>query len=150
MASIYDQIGGGEMIRMAVERFYRKMLLDDRVASFFDSADMDRQIAKQASFLTMVTGGPNYYTGKDMRAAHRPLVNRGLADMHVDVVLGHLRDTFTELGVAPELVDGIIAIADGMRNDVLCRDGQSAPGDGGGEAGKAGRDRDPSKTEVAS
>lgn len=122
MASIYEQIGGSELIRVAVEIFYRKVLLDDRVADFFEGVDMDRQIAKQASFLTMITDGPNHYTGKDMRAAHQRLVGRGLSDTHVDIVLEHLRSTFAELGVKPEHIEHIIAKANSMRDDVLCRD----------------------------
>lgn len=122
MESIYEQIGGSEVIQVAVEIFYRKVLLDDRVADFFEGVDMDRQIAKQASFLTMITGGPHHYTGKDMRSAHQRLVNRGLNDSHVDVVLDHLRGTFAEIGVKAEHIEQIIAKANSMRDDILCRD----------------------------
>jgi hemoglobin len=49
---------------------------------------MDAQRAKQKSFLTMVFGGPHEYTGKDMRTAHAPLVEKGLNDSHFDAVAG--------------------------------------------------------------
>ena len=74
MKSLYEQLGGAEGMETAVEVFYRKMLSDERVAHFFDGVDMDRQMAKQTAFLTMVTGGPNHYTGRDMKAAHANLV----------------------------------------------------------------------------
>ena len=90
MASIFEQIGGDDAIQTAVEIFYRKVLSDDLVAHFFDDTDMDGQMAKQASFLTMVTGGPNEYTGMDMRNAHAPLVARGMTDEHFDAVVQHL------------------------------------------------------------
>lgn len=119
--SLYQQLGGAPSMSKAAEIFYRKMLIDDRVASFFDDVDMDQQINKQASFLTMVLGGPNNYTGKSMREAHAPLLARGLNDSHVDVVIEHLGATLKELGVDDGMIAEIAGIADSVRDDVLNR-----------------------------
>lgn len=121
MSSLYDQLGGRPAIDQAVQIFYRKMLADDRVAQFFDDVNMDQQIAKQAGFLTMVLGGPNQYTGKDMREGHKHLVDQGLNDSHVDVVLEHLGATLAELGASDEQVAEVAAIANSVRDDVLNR-----------------------------
>lgn len=121
MASIYEQIGGDDAIQTAVEIFYRKVLSDDDVAHFFDDTDMDGQMAKQASFLTMVTGGPSHYTGKDMREAHARLVAQGMNEEHFDSVVQHLGATLTELGVPGELVEQVAAVAVSVRDDVLNR-----------------------------
>jgi len=121
MATLYDELGGAPAMDAAVELFYRKMLLDDRVAHFFDDTDMDRQAAKQKAFLTMVTGGPSHYTGKDMREGHKHLVARGLNDTHVDIVIGHLGDTLRELGVGEEQIGQVAALANSVRDDVLNR-----------------------------
>ena len=80
--SIYTQIGGADAVEKAVDIFYRKVLSDDLISSFFDDTDMDAQRNKQKSFLTMVLGGPNEYTGKDLRTAHAPLVEKGLNEEH--------------------------------------------------------------------
>jgi len=108
-------------MQAAVEDFYRRVLQDEELAPFFEDVDMDRQMAKQSAFLTMVTGGPNSYTGKDMRTAHAHLVKRGIGDRHVDLVIKHLGDTLTGLGVAQELVQQIAAVAESVRGDVLSR-----------------------------
>lgn len=121
MASLYDQLGGAAAIDKAVEVFYRKMLQDERVADYFDDVDMDRQMAKQRGFLTMVLGGPNQYTGRDMRTAHAHLVKRGLSDLHVDVVIEHLGATLAELGASAEQIGQVAAIANSVRGDVLGR-----------------------------
>ena len=121
MPSLYERLGGEPAMQAAVETFYRKMLSDDRVAQFFDSVDMDKQLAKQKAFLTMVTGGPNAYTGADMRAAHAPLIERGLTDSHVDVVIEHLGATLQELGVAQGPIDEVANLCESVRNDVLNR-----------------------------
>ena len=119
--SIYEQIGGEPAMAAAVELFYRKVLSDDRVAHFFDGVDMERQMAKQKGFLTMVTGGPNSYTGRNMRDAHAKLVARGLDDSHVDAIIELLGATLSELGVGDAQVQEVAAIAESVRDDVLCR-----------------------------
>lgn len=122
MQSLYEQLGGSSAIEAVVESFYRKMLADDRVARFFDGVDMDRQMAKQAAFITMVTGGPNHYTGRDMRTSHASMLSRGLGDLHVDVVIQHLAATLAEFGVGAEQIEKVRALCESVRDDVLSRD----------------------------
>jgi hemoglobin len=121
MATIYEQLGGAPAMDAAVDIFYRKVLADDRISKFFEGVDMDKQAAKQKAFLTMVLGGPHAYTGKDMRTAHAPLVQRGLTDVHFDAVVEHLGATLKELGVADEMIAQVAGVAGSVRNDVLGR-----------------------------
>jgi len=120
-ASVYDQIGGAAAMDAAVDVFYRRVLADHYVNRFFEGVDMEKQAAKQKGFLTMVTGGPNNYTGKDMREGHKHLVKMGLNDSHFDHILMHLRATLAELGVPENLIQTIIGVAESTRDDVLDR-----------------------------
>jgi len=117
--SLFDKIGGEAAVNAAVDIFYRKVLADDRINRFFDGVDMEKQAAKQKGFLTMAFGGPNNYTGKDMRDGHAHLVAKGLDDSHFDAVVENLGATLKELGVADELIGEVAAIAETTRNDVL-------------------------------
>ncbi len=119
--SLYNRLGGEAAVDAAVDIFYRKVLADDRINEFFDGVDMDRQAAKQKAFLTMAFGGPNNYTGEDMRKGHAHLVARGLNDSHFDAVVENLGGTLKELGVSDELIGEVAAIAESTRNDVLGR-----------------------------
>ena len=91
--SLYDRIGGDAAVDAAVDVFYRKVLADDRINQYFEGVDMDQQAAKQKAFLTMALGGPNNYTGKDMREGHAHLVEKGLNDTHFDAVMENLGAT---------------------------------------------------------
>ena len=82
--SLFDRLGGVAAVDAAVDLFYRKVLADPTVNRFFDLTDMEGQRAKQRAFLTMAFGGPSNYTGKDLRAAHAPLVAKGLNETHFD------------------------------------------------------------------
>ena len=119
--TLFDQLGGAAAVDAAVDIFYRKVLIDDRVSHFFDSVDMDRQRAKQKAFLTMAFGGPNAYAGQDLRAGHAHLLKLGLDDSHVDAVIELLGETLKELNVPDALIGQVAAIADSVRNDVLGR-----------------------------
>ena len=101
--------------------FYRKVLKDDRIKRFFDDVDMEKQAAKQKAFLTMAFGGPNNYTGLDMRKGHEHLVKRGLNDTHFDAVVEDLAATLKELNVSENLISQVAALCETTRNDVLGR-----------------------------
>jgi hemoglobin len=117
--SLYDRIGGEAAVNAAVDLFYRKVLEDYRINRFFGKTDMDTQIAKQRAFFTMAFGGPNNYTGGDMRTVHARLVKMGLDDSHFDAVMEHLGATLTELNVPGDLIAEAAAIAESTRADVL-------------------------------
>lgn len=114
--SVYESIGGAAAVDAAVDIFYRKVLSDELISGFFETIDMDTQRAKQKSFLTMAFGGPNEYTGKDMREAHKHMK---LNEDHFNAVANHLVATLQELSVAQEYIDEIVDIALSVKDDVL-------------------------------
>lgn len=120
-STLYEQLGGEAAVDAAVDVFYRKVLCDSRINAFFGGVDMDRQIARQRTFLTMAFGGPHNYTGADLRRGHKHLVARGLNDSHFDAVVELLGESLAELAVAPALIAQVAAIAESTRNDILNR-----------------------------
>jgi len=114
--SLFDKIGGEAAVNAAVDLFYKKVLADERISHFFDSVDMEGQIAKQKAFLTMAFGGPNSYSGKDMREAHKHM---NLTEEHFGAVAEALVGTLNELGVAEENVNAVVEIALSVKDDVL-------------------------------
>lgn len=122
MSTLYERLGGEAAIEAAVVRFYDKIMADADLAHFFEHLDMDAQIAKQIAFMTMAFGGPNHYTGRDLRDAHMALVrHQGLADRHFDSVAQHLDATLRDLGVDAPAIGEVLTIVEGTRDDVLCR-----------------------------
>lgn len=119
--SLFEQLGGEAAVDAAVDIFYRRVLGDCRINRFFDNTDMEQQAAKQKAFLTMAFGGPNNYSGTDMRSAHAKFVKMGLDGSHFDAVIEHLSGTLQELNVPQALIDQVASIAETTRNDVLGR-----------------------------
>lgn len=121
--TLYRRLGGAWAVDVAVELFYRKVVWDKRIAHFFNDVDMDEQIAKLVSFLTMVFGGPSNYSGRDLAEVHRHLVARGMTDQHVDVVVDLLADTLRLIGASEEDVAEVTRLTEATRDDVMGRRG---------------------------
>src|SRR5262249_24894444 len=119
--SLYEQIGGRATVEAAVTLFYRKEAADARINRFFEGVDIAGQTGQLESFFTMVLGGPQAYTGKDMQRAHAHLVKTGLNDSHFNVVIELLGQTLGELGISHPLIVQVAAIAESTRLDVLGR-----------------------------
>ena len=83
-----------------------------------DAIDMEKQIAKQKAFLTMAFGGPNNYSGKDMREAHKHM---NLTEEHFNAVVENLAATLTELNVNEDDINEIAGIALSVKDDILNR-----------------------------
>ena len=114
--SLYEKLGGAGAIDAAVDIFYRKVLTDDRISHFFDTVDMDSQHVIQKAFLTMAFGGPNNYTGQDMRNAHKHMK---LTEEHFNAVAENLVATLKELNVGEDDINEVVTIALSVKDDVL-------------------------------
>ena len=103
-------------MEQAVDLFYDKVLADDRIKHFFDNVDTRRLREKQRDFLAYACGGSVTYDSDNLRETHRHL---DLKEEHFAAVVGHLKETLEALGVADDLVQDVVAIANATRDDVL-------------------------------
>lgn len=119
--SLFAKLGGSAAVDAAVDKFYRRVLADDRVNRFFEGVDMDKQATKQKAFLTMAFGGPNNYTGLDMKKGHEHLLKMGMDDTHFDAIVENLGATLKDMGVADDLIAQVAATAETTREAVMGR-----------------------------
>jgi len=118
--ALYQRIGGSAAVEAAVKLFYEKVIADESLVPFFEGVDMRRQHNMLNDFMSMALGGPNSYSGRTLRAAHKRLVNeKGLGNEHFDAVAGHLVATLKELKVPADMIDEAVSIVGGTRDDVL-------------------------------
>ena len=99
-----------------MEKFYKKVLEDPLVKDFFKGVNMEQQKAKQRKFMTVAFGGPNEYSGKDMKSAHAHLK---LTNVHFDTIVKLLGETLSELGVAADLIQEAATIVETTRKDIV-------------------------------
>ncbi|RCJ23484.1 hypothetical protein A6S26_02785 [Nostoc sp. ATCC 43529] len=124
MSILYDKLGGAAGVELAVEKFYEKVLADERVKHFFVHTDMRQQKQHQKDFMTYAFGGAQHWNGRTMRDAHKELVaEMGLTDSHFDAIAEDLVATLVEMEVPQTLIDEVVQIVGSVahRNDVLNR-----------------------------
>jgi hemoglobin len=68
------------------------------------------------TFVTMVTGGPAEYRGRDMKSAHR---RHAVEDRHFDMVAGHLVASLEHVGADPEAANELVTMVASLRGDIV-------------------------------
>ncbi len=119
--SLYDKIGGGDIVEKASHFLYVNLMRDDRLKPFFKDVDIAKQQRKMCDFLTFIFGGDSLYTGKTMRAAHKHAVENGLSDEHVDAMIECVCTTLKELEIDNNHIGAVVQAIEKHRDDVLNR-----------------------------
>ena len=119
---LYEKLGGEAAVNATVDLFYRKVLADDSLKSYFEGVDVEQIRKHQKSFLTMAFGGGNLGTlGQRLRDAHARSVEQGIGDTEFDRVANHLEAALVQLKIPQELIGEALQTIDGLRDDVLNR-----------------------------
>jgi truncated hemoglobin YjbI len=112
-------LGGPGNLALAIESFYKKVFADDTLRSFFETTDMAQLLARQRMFISMLLGGQDSYTGKDIASAHAQARTHGLNDGHFDRFVHHFREALKEVGVPPEKSEKVARLLESHRRSVL-------------------------------
>ncbi len=99
---------------------YEKIFTDPALIDFFHKTNQDTQRLRQKRFLTYLTGGSKIWTGIDMKKSHK---GRGISWEHHNLIIKHVIQTMSDLGVARELQDEVFDALFSMIDD--CTDGPS-------------------------
>jgi truncated hemoglobin YjbI len=119
---LYDRVGGDKAMEVCVDLFYQKVLDDNLVKHFFQDTDMAGQRLKQKSFLAMAFGGPYQYSNLDLRATHKPLIEKyGLSDKHFNRIIEIFKETLTELNISANELQGMLEVLESTRDAILNR-----------------------------
>ena len=97
--SLFERVGGDAVVTPAVALFYRRVLDDPELASYFAGVDMPRLRAHQRAFLTAALGGPAIFAGRSIELAHQGM---GIADEAFDTMIDHLICALRDLGLDAE------------------------------------------------
>ena len=115
-STLYDSIGGADALRVAVDRFYLKVLGDPQLAPYFEGKDVSAIKRHQVLLLTTILGGPGAYGGRDLGEAHAGLAITG---DDYDRTVGHLVAVLDELGVQGEAYETLTAAVLGTRGAIV-------------------------------
>lgn len=115
-SSLYERLGGEDMIVALIPAFYVRVLADPELGPFFKHTALDKLHAMQREFFVMATGGPIQYTGRPLAHAHH---GRGITREHFARFSGHLVETLLDMGVTQTEADEVIQRINASVNEIV-------------------------------
>jgi hemoglobin len=102
--TVYEQLGGERGLEKVVADFYARIRSDAYLAPWFSAVDDVRYRAHFRAFIAVGLGGPENYTGREMRTAHGGL---GITREAFDVLVGHLGAALAAVGADESLIRAV-------------------------------------------
>ncbi|WP_181690976.1 truncated hemoglobin [Natronomonas sp. LN261] len=124
--TLYDRLGGREGIRAVVDEFYDRLVADEKLGPFFETADLESLQRTQTDFLCEAAGGPETYDAAPVREAH---LHVPLTPAHVERAVGILEESLDEFDVPDEDARTVVEAVAKYEAELLAR----PDGDGGGD-----------------
>ena len=116
LPSLYERLGGDDMVAALIPAFYVRVLADPELAPFFKHTGLEKLHAMQHEFFVMATGGPIEYTGRPLAHTHH---GRGITKQHFARFTGHLVETLLDMGVTREETDEVIERINALANEIV-------------------------------
>lgn len=116
--SLFEQLGGAEGIRIFVEVFSRRLTEDAELGPLFDGVDIASLQQHRQQYFAAVLGGPENYTGRGMREAHRPL---GITDEHFDRILVIVDESLVAVSASADAVGEVHDMLERLRPVIVTR-----------------------------
>ncbi|MFB3765484.1 MAG: group 1 truncated hemoglobin [Methanotrichaceae archaeon] len=119
--SLYERLGGYNTIAAIVDDLMRRMGSDQKLAKYFvghgnDSLKNLRQL--QVNMICEATGGPCYYTGRDMKTIHKGI---GIDGISWQTMISHLIGSMESFKVEDAEQKEILNMLNGIKGDIVER-----------------------------
>lgn len=117
--SLYERLGGYDGITGFVNDLLPRLEADSQLGRFWQHRGDDgvaREKQLLIDYLCMKTGGPVYYTGRDMKLSHKGMK---ISEDDWSRFMQHAGDTMTALNVPEGECDEIATFVSGLKNDIV-------------------------------
>ena len=118
-SSLYQRIGGYDVIAAAIDGMLMRLRADPQFARFAtgrseDSHRRTRQLLVDQ--LCALAGGPCFYTGRDMKTSHKGL---GITESDWEATMKYMRGSMIELNIPQGEQDEVIALWTSYQGDIV-------------------------------
>ena len=118
-ASLYRRLGGYDVIAAVIDDLFARMRADPRFERFGAGRSLDsRRRAQQLTVdqICLSSGGPCYYTGRDMRTSHAGL---GISESEWAVFLEMITKTLENHSIGPREQSEFLELFERYKNDIV-------------------------------
>lgn len=117
--SLYQRIGGYDMIAAIVDEFIGTFATDPKMARFLGGMSLEiRRRNRQFTidFLSAESGGPTFYLGPNMKTAHEGL---GISAEDWKIAMGHIERALAKLKVPEREAREFMALFERRAGEII-------------------------------
>lgn len=117
--SLYERLGGYEGLTAFTNDLLPRLQGDSQLGRFWENRGDDgvaREKQLLIDYLCSVTGGPMYYTGRDMGTSHKGMK---ISESDWSVFLRHAGATMEALGVPKQECDEVATFVSSLKEEIV-------------------------------
>lgn len=117
--TLYKRLGGYAAISAVVDGLAERLVKNEQLGRFYAHRGADgvaREIQLTKDFITTTTGGPLYYTGRNMKLAHAGM---RMSTSDWKIFMGLLNETLNKLKVPAQEKQEVIALIDRLSSVII-------------------------------
>lgn len=117
--SLYDRLGGYDAITAVVNNLLPRLQADAQLGRFWQNRGYDgiqREKQLLIDYLCANSGGPMFYTGRDMKVSHKGMK---ISESDWTAFLGHAGATFASMNVPKAECDDVVAFVLSLKGDMV-------------------------------
>ena len=114
--TLYERLGGEKGISAIAHDLIANHLKNPVIKVRFQDSDTDMLHRYVVEFFGMGTGGPQKYTGKEMREAHKAM---NISEEEFLSVIDDAMDALDKNNIAPETKNEVLGILYSLKSEVI-------------------------------
>ena len=114
--TLYNRLGGETAVKAVVDQFVANVAADTRINKFFASTNIDHFKMMLVNQIGQASGGPQKYTGRDMKTAHAGM---GITEADFNALVEDLVKALDQFKVAEKEKGELLAILGPMKSDIV-------------------------------
>jgi len=115
-SSLYERLGGVDSISKIAATIFDNHRANEVIRPRYADSNRENVIRLVTEFLCAGTGGPQTYTGKDMRQAHKGM---NVSEREYVAALDDLLEALNTHGVGQREQEELLSIAYSLRGEIL-------------------------------
>jgi hemoglobin len=114
--SLYDDVGGQDVVARVHQRFYETIFADPWLGQFFSTKSLSSLVLKQTRFMVAAFGGPDDYRWESPAMAHMHML---VTDEQADIREVLLRNAIRQEGLSRRVEDRWLAVDQAFRPAIV-------------------------------
>ena len=116
--TLYTKLGGGPALTAVVGTFLGNVAADTRINSFFKTTNIPNLQTQLVNQIGQATGGPERYTGRDMKTVH---ANLGISVADFNALVEDLSKALDQYKVPSDLQMQLLGLLAPMQSEIVTK-----------------------------